>query len=76
MVAVDMSIEPALTIGADMSIAAARCMMAEFGVENLLVRQDGRRVGLVSIDDLNRSLPHRSVSEVMSRDLRSVGEPR
>lgn len=59
---------PPRTIGADMSLAAARCMMMEYGVRHLPVREDGRLVGVVGIKDLDRAAPYRTVAEVMKRD--------
>lgn len=57
-----------LTIGADMSLAAARSMMTDYHVRHLPVREDGRFVGLVVMNDLDRGLPHHPVRVVMTRD--------
>lgn len=56
------------TIGAEVSIAAARRMMADFGVRHLPVRADGRLVGVVSESDLDHThkAAHRPVVEVMN----------
>lgn len=57
-----------LTVGADVSIAAAGSIMSGFGVRHLPVRDEGRLVGVVSISDLGRAEPYRMVREVMRRD--------
>jgi len=54
------------TIGAEVSIAAARRMMADFGVRHLPVRADGRLVGVVCESDLEHNAAHRPVVEVMN----------
>jgi CBS domain-containing protein len=58
----------AVTIGATMSIAAARAMMTDFRVRQLLVRDEGRLVGVVGLSDLDRAAAHHAVCEVMHRD--------
>ena len=55
------------TIGADMTVETARCMMREFGVRHLPVRADGRLVGVVAAADLSAPA-HRLVAEVMRRE--------
>ncbi len=57
-----------LTIGADMSLAAARSMMADYHVGHLPVRDDGHLVGVVALKDLDRGEPHHPVRAVMLRE--------
>jgi acetoin utilization protein AcuB len=56
------------TIGADVTIEAARRMMDAFGIRHLPVRSEGRLVGVVSAADVARSAAHRPVCEVMNSD--------
>jgi len=53
------------TVGAEVTVEAARRMMAEFGVRHLPVRSDGRLVGVVGAGDLSCAPSHRCVGEVM-----------
>lgn len=56
------------TIGADVTVEAARQMMAEFGVRHLPVRSDGHLVGVVAAADLTLAPAYRRVAEVMDSD--------
>lgn len=57
-----------LTIGADMSLAAARSMMSDYHVGHLPVRDDGHLVGVVALKDLDRGSAHDPVRMVMARE--------
>lgn len=56
------------TIGADVTLAAARCMMRDYGVGHLPVRRDGHLVGVIARNDLDALPPNRLVVEAMRRD--------
>lgn len=61
------------TIGAEVTVEAAREMMAEFGVRHLPVRDDGRLIGVVAAADLTLAPAYRRVAEVMDSNPLVVG---
>ena len=56
------------TVGAEVSLAAAKCMMLDYGVGHLPVRHDGRLVGMITKRDLELAAADRLVVEVMQRN--------
>lgn len=55
------------TIGAEVTVEAARRVMDDFRVGHLPVRDEGRLVGVISVADV-QGAPFRLVSEVMQRE--------